>query len=176
MNKFVVLEGKRLLPLMFLVVLLVTLSVYDNFFRMQEEETIPAVEEEFVFHTTTKGEISAPTSFHLIHNQSQWEELKENPLIELPDYPFNDEYEMAVCSVNSEIEDMDIRAEEDNVQKVEVHVKMNPNYYHIVMVSRDKLNSEEIYWTFLDESGEVLLQESVEQERMVIEELGQVIK
>lgn len=171
-NKFVVLEGKRLLPLMFLLMLLISLSIYDNFFRVQQEDTVPAVREEKVFNTTTRGEISAPTSFHLVYNQSQWEDLKANPLLELPDYPFNDAYEVALCSVNSEIKDMNIHTADEGVQKVEVEVSMRPDYYHIVMVSREKLDSPEVYWTFLDEDGEVLLQESVEQDEMVIGEKG----
>ena len=33
MHRFFVIEAKRLLPLLFLLVLLVSLSIYDNFFR-----------------------------------------------------------------------------------------------------------------------------------------------
>ncbi len=171
MNKIFVVEAKRLLPLVFLLVLLISLSVYDNFFRLQPVDTIPVVEEDFVFLTTTRGELTSPTSFHLIYSQNDWNDLKENPLIELPDYPFNDSYEIALCSVNSEIEDVVIFPEEkDGIQRVEVSVNLRPNYYHIVMVNRDALESQEVYWTFLDRNGEVLLQETVNEDEMVMEE------
>ena len=106
----------------------------------------------------------------LIFSQPQWNELKDNPRIELPDYPFNDTYEVALCSVNSEIEDVVILPEEEGIKKVEVRIKPRPNYYHIVMVNRDKLESPEICWTFIDGEGKVLLQETVQQEEMVFEE------
>lgn len=169
MNKFLVVEAKRLLPLVFLLVLLVSLSVYDNFFRLEPVDTKPVVKEDFVFLTTTRGELTSPTSFHLIYSQNDWNDLKENPLIELPDYPFNDAYEVALCSVNSEIKDVVIQPEEEGLQRIEVHVELRPNYYHIVMVNRDKLESEEVLWTFLDHEGKVLLQETVEQDEMVME-------
>ncbi len=76
---------------------------------------------------------------------------------------------MALCSVNSEIEDVVILPEEDGLQRIEVYVNLRPNYYHIVMVNRDKLVSPEVIWTFMDNEGRVLLQETVEQEEMVLE-------
>ncbi len=170
MNKFLVIEARRLLPLMFLVALLISLSVYDNFFRVQPADTIPVIEEDYIFMTTTRGEVAAPTTFHLIYSQEQWNELKKNPMIELPDYPFNDSYEVALCTVNSEIEDVQILPEEEGVKKIEVQVKLHPYYYHIVMINRDKLDSANVCWTFLDKDGKVLMQELVPQEEMVMEE------
>ena len=75
-----------------------------------------------------------------------------------------------LCTVNSEIEDVQILPEEEGVKKIEVQVKLHPYYYHIVMINRDKLDSANVCWTFLDKDGKVLMQELVPQEEMVMEE------
>ena len=162
MNRFFILEGRRILPLFFLLLLLVGLSVYDNFFRVQPVDTLPVAEQEHMFTTTTRGELNTPTSFHLVQTESEWQELRTNPVLELPDYPYSDAHEVAVCTINSEIRGINILSETEEVTNVEVRVNMRPNYYHVIMVNREQIQAPEVNWTFLSETGEVLLQESMQ--------------
>ena len=47
-------------------------------------------------------DVTSVSYTHLdVYKRQQWNELKKNPMIELPDYPFNDSYEVALCTVNS---------------------------------------------------------------------------
>ncbi len=170
MNRFFVFEARRILPLFFLLFLLVGLSVYDNFFRLQPVDTAPVPAEKYTYLTTGRGELQAPTSFHLVVDQDGWEEVKANPLLQLPDYPFNHYYEVALCAINSEIKDMAIHADnKTETTRVEVYVGERPNYYHVVMVNRDQLEYGAVQWVFLDREGSVLMQKSSPEEKMVSE-------
>lgn len=163
MNKFLIVEARRLLPLAFLLALLVSLSVYDNFFRLQPVDTPPGtVDEDFLFVTATRGEIDAPTSFKLAYSQEQWEELQEHPQLDLPDYPFNESYEVALCTVNSQVEDIEVEPAPDEVTGVTVKVSDSPQNFHLVMINRDRLKTPEVHWSFQDEEGEVIHEKKIE--------------
>ncbi len=163
MTKFFVIEARRLLPLMFLLVLLVSLSVYDNFFRVQPVDTRPVIKEDFTFLTTTRGEVTSPSYFVIAHTEEEWAQLQENPLVNLPDYPYNPSYEVALCTVNYEVDKVDISTSKEGLTKVEIQVTQKPNYYHVVTVNRDKIETSEVSYTFIDSTGEVLLQETIKQ-------------
>ncbi len=165
MNKFLVVEARRLLPLAFLLALLVSLSVYDNFFRLEPVDTPPPpAEEDFLYVTATRGELDAAFSFHLAHDQRQWEELQQNPDMELPDYPFNPSYEIALCTVNSQVEGVKVQPKNQELTRLLVDVEPSPQYYHLVMVNRDRLETPELEWVFLGEEGKVIHEEKVRQE------------
>ena len=89
MHRFLVIEARRLLPLLFLLVLLVSLSIYDNFFR---EFPVVAPDKELkntvAFVTADRGELSAPVSFEVIASMEAWARLQQENSA-LPDYPFN---------------------------------------------------------------------------------------
>lgn len=155
MHRFFVIEARRLLPLLFLLVLLVSLSIYDNFFRGQpviapEDET----ENVLTFVTAGRGEISAPASFQVIDTMAQWVAL-ENEHAGLPDYPFNDLYEFAVSAVNGEIRSIQVFPQDDGLVQVQVRVTSQPRSYHVVTVEREKVG-ELSRWIFLDETDNIL--------------------
>ena len=156
MHRFFVIEARRLLPLLFLLVLLVSLSIYDNFFR---EEPVVAPDEldtdaAISFVTADRGELSSPTSFEVIASMEEWTRLrKENSA--LPDYPFNPAYEYAVSATNSEIQSVQVYPQEDGTVQVQVRVAEDPFSYHLVTVERDKVG-EQTRWLFLDEEDQII--------------------
>lgn len=167
MNKFFIIEARRLLPLAFLLALLVSLSVYDNFFRMQPVEApLGTIDEDFVYVTATRGEIDAPADFMLVHTNHKWDKLQDDPKLDLPDYPFNEAYEVALCTINSKVDDVIIKPSTEDitgeVAEVTVKVKDRPQYYHLVMVNRDQWGTSETHWRFVDEEGEEIHKEIIE--------------
>ena len=156
MHRFFVIEARRLLPLLFLLVLLVSLSIYDNFFREQpvvapdESESKTAVS----FVTADRGELSAPTSFEVIATMEGWTRLRKDNSA-LPDYPFNPAYEYAVSATNSEIQSVQVYPQEDGAVQVQVRVAEEPFSYHLVTVEREKVG-ERTRWLFLDEKDQII--------------------
>ncbi len=157
MRRFLVIEARRLLPLMFLLVLLVSLSIYDNFFRIGQPVLQPGDEETanvLTFITAGRGELAAEAFFEVIQTGAQWVELMEGCSY-LPHYTFNEAYEMAVSAVNSEIKNISIFPQTDGMVQVQVRVEHRPRSYHIVTVERERLG-EGSRWLFLDSEDRVL--------------------
>lgn len=156
-GKFFVIEARRLIPLLFLLVLLLGLTVYENFFRVEQAVTpVQQEEEEGVeFSTTDFGTLSEPTNFTLVGDYDEWARTSQKMGIDLPDYPFNAAEEVAVFSVNSEIQNMEVIPV---LEEVEVRVQVDPkeNFYHVVTVDRDEVDVEGAVWKFIDEEGSLL--------------------
>lgn len=155
MHRFFVIEARRLLPLLFLLVLLVSLSIYDNFFRefpvvAPEEDPVNAI----TFVTADRGELGAPTSFEVIASMEDWTRIRQEDSA-LPDYPFNPVYEYAVRATNSEIRSVQVYPQEDGVVQVQVRVAEKPFSYHLVTVEREKVG-EQTRWLFLDEQDRIM--------------------
>jgi hypothetical protein len=155
MHRFLVIEAKRLLPLLFLLVLLVSLSIYDNFFR---EFPVVAPEDEIkntvTFVTADQGEISAPTSFEVISTTEAWGRFEQEHA-SLPDYPFNPSYEYAIGAVNGEIKSVQVYPQDGGVVQVQVRVSEQPYSYHLITVEREKVG-EQTRWLFLDEKDRIM--------------------
>lgn len=157
MRRFLVVEARRLLPLLFLLVLLVSLSIYDNFFRIEQPVLQPGEEETanvLTFITAGRGELDATAFFEVIQTGAEWVELTENCSY-LPHYTFNEAYEMAVSAVNSEIKNIKIFPQTDGTVQVQVLVEHRPRSYHVVTVEREYLG-EGSCWLFLDSEDRVL--------------------
>lgn len=156
MHRFFVIEARRLLPLLFLLVLLVSLSIYDNFFRefpvVAPDEAEPKAAITFV--TADRGELSAPTSFEVIASMEAWSQIQEGNSA-LPDYPFNPAYEYAVSATNSEIQSVQVYPQDDGVVQVQVRVSEEPYSYHLITLEREKVG-EQTRWLFLDEKDQII--------------------
>ncbi|NLA26429.1 MAG: hypothetical protein GX878_03445 [Firmicutes bacterium] len=155
MHRFFVVEARRLLPLLFLLVLLVSLSIYDNFFR---EYPVVAPEGDLnnmvAFVTADQGELSAPTFFEVIASREDWASFEEK-YASLPDYPFNPAYEYAVSAVNGEIKSVQVYPQEDGINQVQVRVSEHPYSYHLITLDREKLG-EQTCWLFLDDEDRIM--------------------
>lgn len=168
MNRFFVIEARRLLPLLFLLVLLVSLSIYDNFIKDQPVVAPDnGIENTLAFITYDRGDIAAPAAaFQVVASTEEWSRLKEEHG-DLPDYPFNAAYEFALSATHGEIRRIQLFPQEDGLVQVQVSVAHAPNLYHVVTVEREQVG-ERSRWIFLDEDDrilqEVVLPQAVEYE------------
>ncbi len=155
-SRFFIVEARRLIPLVFLLVLLLGLTVYDNFFRVEPTAGGPdAFEEGIAFTTTDWGPLTSPTSFAIAATHDKWTQLSREKGLSLPDYPFNAAEELAVFAVNSEIQGMQIIPRFEEVV-VQVLVEPKDNYYHVVTVDRKAVDHEQAVWKFVDQENKLL--------------------
>lgn len=154
-GKFFVVEARRMVPLLFLLVLLVGLTVYDNFFRVEPTTAPVELDEGLAFTTTDWGEITSPVSFTIVGDYDEWIRVSSEMGLNLPDYPFNAAEEVAVFAINSEIKRMDILPRADEVG-VQVQVEPMDEYFHVVTVARQAVDHENTVWEFVDDQGQVL--------------------
>ncbi len=154
-GNFFVVEARRLVPLLFLLVLLVGLTVYDNFFRVETTTGPVELEEGLAFTTTDWGEITSPASFTVVGDYDEWIRVANEMGLNLPDYPFNAAEEIAVFAVNGEIQRMDVDSRVDEVG-VKVLVEPRDKYFHVVTVDRQAVDHENAVWEFVDSEDHVL--------------------
>lgn len=155
-GKFFVVEARRLIPLLFLLVLLIGLTVYDNFFRAEPTAGLPeGGRESLVFTTTERGALTAPTSFSLVADHEEWTRVSQDMGLSLPDYPFNAADEVAVFAVNSEIHNMNVIPRSGEVE-IRVLVEPKDNYFHVITVDRATVDLESAVWQFVDQEGHIL--------------------
>jgi hypothetical protein len=155
-SRFFVVEARRLIPLLFLLVLLVGLTVYDNFFRVEPTAALPEGEtNKLTFTTMDWGNLSSPTSFVLVADHDEWLRVSQDLGMTLPDYPFNAAEEIAVFAVNSEIQSMDVFP---SFGEMEVRVLVEPkeNFFHVITVGRPAVDHEGAVWKFVDSEDRVL--------------------
>jgi len=158
-KKMVVLEVRRLLPLLFLLVLLVSLSIYDTF------RASPAVNpreitagNEVRFTVADKGERKERPMFRLVTDQAAWEETAGTWGIALPQYPFQPKHEVALFILHAEVQNVQVAATGE--QDLEVRVKVDPKRDHFQVVTLPQkdvlLERGRTLWTFADRRGAVL--------------------
>lgn len=154
-GKFFVIEARRMVPLLFLLLLLVGLTVYDNFFRVEQTVAPVELDKGLAFTTTDWGEIVAPLSFTIVGDYDEWIRVSSDLGLNLPDYPFNAAEEIAVFALNGEIQRMDILPQAGEVG-VRVEVEPMDEYFHVVTVARQSVSYENAVWEFVDGEGQVL--------------------
>lgn len=157
-GKFFVVEVRRLIPLLFLLVLLLSLTVYDNFFRVDQAVVAPPEDEHagIMFTTTESGIISAPVSFTLVADYEEWSRVSQEMGLTLPDYPFNAEQEIAVFARNGEIKHMDVLPALGDGVDVRVEVEPKENYFHVITVDRRDVEHDGAVWNFVDNENRLL--------------------
>ncbi|MFW0860809.1 MAG: hypothetical protein AAGT88_01690 [Dethiobacter sp.] len=158
-KKLFVVEARRVLPLLFLLVLLISLSVYDSF------RVSPTVKPEDVaakgqvnFTTADKGEMKENPSFRIAPCQASWAAVVDEWSIVLPQYPFQPQHEVALFVLHAEVESLKSRALAAGSLGVEVRVNPKRDYFHVVTVpaSEVTLQGGEVTWTFVDSRANVL--------------------
>ena len=156
-RNFFVIEARRLIPLLFLLLLLIGLTVYDNFFRVEQtvgpSETVH--EHSLTFTTTDWGVLTSPASFTLVADYDEWTRVAQELGLALPDYPFNAAEEVALFAVNSEIQSMELLPVLGELQ-IRVLVEPKENYFHVVTVDRQSVDLEGAVWKFVDNHQQVL--------------------
>ena len=155
-SKFFIVEARRLIPLLFLLALLVGLTVYDNFFRLEPTTVPPKGDTDSILFTTTDwGDLTTPTTFNLVADDEGWTRVSQEMGVELPDYPFNAATEVAVFAVNSEIQSMNVIPKFGEAE-IRVLVEPKDNFYHVVTVDRQTVDLGNAVWQFVDQEDRVL--------------------
>jgi hypothetical protein len=158
-KKLFVVEARRLLPLLFLLVLLVSLSVYDSFRAsptVKPEDA--AVKGQVSFTTADRGEMTENPSFRVAADQAGWAAVVDEWSIVLPQYPFQPQHEVALFALHAEVESLKSLAKTAGSLDVEVRVNPKRDYFHVVTVPAGDvtLQGGEVTWTFVDRRGNIL--------------------
>jgi hypothetical protein len=163
-KKLFVVEARRLLPLLFLLVLLVSLSVYDSF---RASPTVSpdevAKKSEVSFTTADKGERKERPTFRLAADEEGWTEVVEEWAITLPEYPFQPQHEVALFALHAEVQNVKVVPKEAGSLDVEVRVNPKRDFFQVVTVPAADVTLEagEVTWTFVDKKGNILEQLTV---------------
>jgi len=163
-KKLLVVEARRLLPLLFLLVLLVSLSVYDSFRAsptVNPEDV--AAKNQVTFTTADKGERKENPAFRVAADQAGWAAVVEEWSIVLPQYPFQPQHEVALFAIHAEVESLKSLPKAAGSLDVEVRVNPKRDFFHVVTVPAGDvtLQGGEVTWTFVDRRGNVLERFSV---------------
>ena len=170
-SRMFVVEARRVLPLLFLLVLLISLSVYDSY------RTSPTVAPEGVakgnevsFITADKGEREDLPTFRLAVDAEGWAEVAEEWNVTLPEYPFQPQHEVALFALHAEVKNVQTRSLSDGQLEVEVRVIPKRDFYQVVTlpVADVTLESGSATWKFVDKKGNVLNQFVVEKTQQTI--------
>ncbi|NLN05992.1 MAG: hypothetical protein GX167_00010 [Firmicutes bacterium] len=175
-NKMFVVEARRLLPLLFLLVLLVSLSVYDSFRAsptVAPEEAAKSIEVSFT--TADKGERKDTPTFRLAVDGESWAEIAEEWNVALPAYPFQPQHEVALFALHAEVKDVQARREGEGQLEVQVRVNPKRDYYQVVTLPAMDVTLAEgtVTWKFVDKKDNLIDQFVVEntQETAAVEEI-----
>jgi hypothetical protein len=160
-KKLFVVEARRLLPLLFLLVLLVSLSVYDSF---RASPTVAPEEagkkNEVSFTTADKGQRQERATFRLAADEEEWATVAEEWSITLPQYPFQPQHEVALFALHAEVQNVKAIPKGDGELDVEVRVNPKRDFFQVVTVPASSviLDAGETTWTFVDKKGNILEQ------------------
>ncbi|MBS3948831.1 MAG: hypothetical protein KGZ57_11155 [Dethiobacter sp.] len=163
-KRMFVVEARRLLPLLFLLVLLVSLSIYDTF---RTSPTVAprevATGNEVNFTIADKGERKERPIFRLAEDPEGWAEVANAWGIALPQYPFQPRHEVALFALHAEVQDVQVAATGEQDLEVRVKVGTKRDHFQVVMlpVKDVLLESGQTTWTFADRRGAVLEQFTV---------------
>ncbi|MBS4030180.1 MAG: hypothetical protein KGZ63_01970 [Clostridiales bacterium] len=163
-KKLFVVEARRLLPLLFLLVLLVSLSVYDSF--RASPTVVPqevAKGNEVSFTTADKGERKERPTFRLAVDQQGWMEVAEAWSVNLPQYPFQPQHEIALFALHAEVQKIQSVSKGEAELEVKVQVGPKKDFFHAVTmpIADVMLEAGETTWTFVDKKGTILEQFTV---------------
>jgi len=159
-RRLFVVEARRLLPLLFLLILLVSLSVYDTFRAsptVVPERAAPGSEVAVI--TVDKGERKEMPVLRLAVDEEAWKEIASEWAVTLPQYPFQAQHEVALFALHAEVQKVETVTLGD---ALEVRVRLGPkrDNYHVVMLpAKDVvLAAGQTTWIFVDKKGAVLEQ------------------
>ncbi|HZK24177.1 MAG TPA: hypothetical protein VFC74_02180 [Oscillospiraceae bacterium] len=172
-NKMFVVEARRMLPLLFLLVLLVSLSVYDSF-RASPTAAPEGVakENEVSFITADKGEREDNPTFRLAVDEEGWTEVAEEWAVTLPEYPFQPQHEVALFALHAEVQNVQTSKVGENELVVEVRVNPKRDYYQVVTLPAADvmLEAGKVTWKFVNKKGSEIEQLVVEATQQTIAE------
>ncbi|NLZ38978.1 MAG: hypothetical protein GX893_05140 [Firmicutes bacterium] len=172
-SRIFVVEARRILPLLFLLVLLVSLSVYDSY---RASPTIAPEEaakgEKVTFTIADKGEREDLPTFRLAVDAKDWAELAKEWNLTLPEYPFQPQHEVALFALHAEVQNVEAKSLKEGQLEVEVRIKPKRDFYQVITLPASDVVLEEgsTTWKFVDKKGNVLDQFVMEDTKPTIAE------
>ena len=184
MGKVFVVEARRLFPLLFLLLLLVSLSIYDNFRSQPATPVFEAGEDELTFSVIDRGKMEDRFQARVLYEKEDFARVAQEYALDLPDYPFQPAQEVAVFVVNGTLKKAQLVPLREGTQ-VRITVDKARNSYDLITLDRATLEAAgDWYWVFADGRGNVLSQlpgvpllpgEDLEEEEEA-EETGGIVK
>ena len=155
MSRVIVFEGKRLIPLLILLVLLVTVSVYDSLFSTAQPVSLPGDNVHYV--SLEQGKLYPQKQLVIIDNVESWVAFLQTNSITHPDYSFDPNNQVAVITMNFQIQNI-LTSQDDLGRKVFNVICNDKNaYYKIYILPKDQhVDAENAMWNFYDEKGSKL--------------------
>ena len=157
MGKVFVVEARRLFPLLFLLLLLVGLSIYDNF-RQTATPVFEPAQDEITFKVIDQGKVEDRFQARILYEKDDFLRVADEFSLELPDYPFQPAQEVAVFVLNGKLKKAQLVPLKEGNQ-VRVTIDQARNSYDLITLDRAALEEAgEWYWVFADRKGNVLSQ------------------
>ncbi len=179
MSRVFVLEGRRLFPLLFLLMLLVSLSIYDNLRHQTEVPVFGGEEGEIRYEVVDRGKMEDRLQIRVLYEADDLVRVADEFSLELPAYPFQPAQQIGVLVVNGKFKKAELVPLKENLQ-VKVVLEKARNTYDLVMLDNAELREEEWYWVFADKKGNVFSQmpgsEMMSAEEEAVEGETEVVK
>ncbi len=165
MNKVIILELKRFIPLVLLLVLLASLSLYD-YLTPEALETVGIEDDneliELDFETEEKGFVKEPVSFQVIREQDEWAAMIRQHNLDINTEAMDEQDHTGVVALNSKITDVwvDRDAQQGNHELV-VKLAAEPmdSYFQVILLNNEDLEfNQDLAWKFMDQTGDVIYQ------------------
>ena len=152
MSKVFVFEGKRLIPLFILLMLLITVSVYDVFFTTSELAPVSGDIVHFV--SIEQGKLYPQKQLLIFDNQESFVSFLQLNNISHPGESFDHNDQVAVITMNFQIQNL-VRSTDDlGRQILNVICTQRNAQYKIYIVPKDQqVDKEDVVWNFFDEKG-----------------------
>jgi hypothetical protein len=155
MKRVFVLEGKRLVPLFILLMLLITVSIYDALFT----KATPAIVTGDMVHyvSVEQGKLYPQKQLLIFDNLESYIKFLQRENLSLPDQNFDPNNNLAIITMNFQIQNF-LSSTDDLGRKVLNVICSEKNaQYKIYIVPKDqKIDNEGIVWNFYDERGRKL--------------------
>lgn len=157
MGRVFVVEARRLFPLLFLLLLLVSLSIYDNF-RQAATPVFEPAQDEITFSVIDRGKVEDRFQARVLYEKDDFLRVADEFALELPDYPFQPAQEVAVFVLNGKLRKAQLVPLREGNQ-VRITIDQARNSYDLITLDRGTLEEAgEWYWVFADRKGNVLSQ------------------
>lgn len=152
MSKVFVFEGKRLIPLFILLMLLITVSVYDVFFNTSEPIAVTGDIVHFV--SIEQGKLFPLKQLLIFDNQESFVSFLQLNNISHPQESFDPNNQVAVISMNFTIQNLVTSTDDLGRQVLNVAFTQRNSHYKIYIVPRDlQVERQDVVWNFFDERG-----------------------
>ncbi|OWZ83120.1 hypothetical protein [Natranaerobius trueperi] len=165
MSKVFILELKRLVPLVLLLVLLAGLSLYDYMTPeaqetgfLDEQDNGEQASSNIEFTTEDEGYRSEPASFVLAEDTKEWHQILEEKNLGLARGSLNEKKEIGLFAFHSEIKEIRLLDGSKAQSKIEVIIEPKNDFYHVAIVNKKQFEEEVVNWRFVDDEGKALYQ------------------